>query len=122
MMKPITSLAIMQLVEEGKILLSDPVAAFLPGFGDMQVYVSGDADNMVTRPAKGPITILQLLTHTAGYTYDYEFRFGAVTGWYDNHLDFEGDLDSIVTVMSRGPLTHDPGTAWFSGSGPSTSL
>lgn len=112
MMKPITSLAVMQLVEQGKVLLSDPIAEFLPEFSDMHVYVSGEGDEMVTRPAEGPITVLQLLTHTAGYTYDYELEYPAVTKWHWERTDENADLATNVTEMSKGPLSHDPGTAW----------
>ena len=120
MMKPITSLAVMQLLEEGKILLSDPIADFLPEFRQLNVYVSGESKDIVTRPATRPMTILHLLTHTAGYTYDYGLKYSAVTGWYGENLDFKADLASLVTQMSKGPITHEPGTAWEYG--PSTTV
>lgn len=112
MMKPITSLAVLQLLEEGKVLLSDPIANFLPEFSDMRVYLSGEGEEMVTRPANGPITVLQLLTHTAGYTYDFEQEYPAVTSWYWQRVDPDADLATNVTEMSKGPLAHDPGADW----------
>src|SRR6188768_980766 len=73
MTKPITSVAIMMLVEEGKLKLDDDVAKYLPKYKNPLVitnYNAADASYQ-TRPAKGPITIRQLLTHTSGYSYSF---------------------------------------------------
>jgi len=72
MTKAITSVAVMQLVEDGSLLLSDPVAKYLPAFTNTTVAVlptSGSSGGMSTVPAKRPITIRHLLTHTAGISY-----------------------------------------------------
>lgn len=116
MMKPVTSLAALQLFEEGRILLADPIAKYLPEYKNMNIYVSGSGDEMVTKPAENSITILHLLTHTAGYTYDYGFIHPEVAEWYKT-IDYSGDLASVVTQMSKTPLTHEPGTAWEYSSG-----
>ena len=71
MTKPITSVAAMMLYEEGAFHLDDPLEQFIPDFADMQVYVSGERDDMTTEPARAPITIANLLTHTAGLTYGF---------------------------------------------------
>lgn len=68
MTKPITSVAIMMLWEEGKLGLDDPVSKFIPEFKNPKVLVS--VEPLETRPAKGEITIRHLLTHTSGLTYD----------------------------------------------------
>ena len=72
MTKPVTVVGVLMLYEEGKFLLTDPVALYLPEFTDMQVYVGEDNEEgrVETRPAERPITIEDLLTHTAGLSYD----------------------------------------------------
>src|SRR5581483_5607677 len=71
MSKPITSVAIMMLVEAGKLHLQDPAYEFIPEFEQARVYVSGDVDHVVTEPVERPITIADLLTHTSGLTYHF---------------------------------------------------
>ena len=56
MTKPITSIALMQLYEQGKVLLENPVSRYIPEFADMQVLIGGSAEKPITRPAAGPIT------------------------------------------------------------------
>ena len=78
--KPVTAAAVMILFEEGKFLLTDPVAKYLPEFADMKVYVGEENGQMKTEPAR-PITIQHLLTHTAGFTYDFfPTRSGSMYG------------------------------------------
>src|SRR4029079_5992762 len=73
MTKPVTSVAIMMLVEEGKLKLDDEVAKYLPKYKNPLVITNYNAadSSYQTRPAKGPITIRQLLTHTSGYSYSF---------------------------------------------------
>lgn len=71
MTEPITSLAAMMLYEEGRFELSDPVSRYIPAFGDMPVFVKGNAAKPVTVPATEPIRIWHLLTHTSGLTYGF---------------------------------------------------
>ena len=71
MTKPITSVAAMMLYEEGRFQLDDPVARYLPCFADMEVYVSGEGEAMRAEPAREPVTIHHLLTHTSGLTYSF---------------------------------------------------
>ena len=66
MTKPTTVVAVLQLYEEGRFMLTDPVSRYLPEFTDMHIYV----DARRTLPASRPITIEDLLTHTAGLTYE----------------------------------------------------
>ena len=117
MMKPITSLAIMQLLEDGELLLSDAVSRFLPEFQNLNVYVSGEGEDMVTRPATTPMTIGHLLTHTAGFTYAYDPKYAPITGWYDANLPNPASLADVVAKFAESPLAHDPGTAWQYGPG-----
>jgi CubicO group peptidase (beta-lactamase class C family) len=67
MSKPVTSVAVLMLYEEGKLQLDDPVSRFLPAFADMRVFTGVDAaGNIQTEPTREPITIRHLLTHTSG--------------------------------------------------------
>ena len=69
MTKPITSVALMQLWERGLFQLNDPVHSVIPAWREREVYVSGDDENLVTRPAKRPMTFRHILGHTAGLSY-----------------------------------------------------
>lgn len=71
MTKPVTAVADMMLCDRGDIELSDPLARFLPSFGDMRVFTGGSDLRPVTEPAARPITLWHLLTHTAGLTYGF---------------------------------------------------
>jgi CubicO group peptidase (beta-lactamase class C family) len=68
MTKPITSIACMMLVEEGKLQLTDEVSAFIPAFADTRVFTGGSAFKPVTEPIAKPMRVWHLLTHTAGLT------------------------------------------------------
>ncbi len=64
--KPVTGAALMMLFEEGKFLMTDPIAKYFPEFGEMKVHLSGEGENMQTEAASSPITIQQLASHTSG--------------------------------------------------------
>src|SRR5690554_4275443 len=69
MTKPVTSIALMQLYEQGRFLLDDPVHKYIPAWRDLRVYKSGVYPNFVTTPVQRPMTIRDLLTHQSGLTY-----------------------------------------------------
>ena len=71
MTKPLTSVAVMMLYEQGHFQLDDPVSLFLPYFADMRVAVGGQRGKIDTVPAARPMTIRDLLTHTSGLTYGF---------------------------------------------------
>lgn len=109
MSKSVTAAALMLLLEEGKVGLEDPVSRFIPTFAGMRVYVSGSADNPVTRPAAGPITIRQLLTHTPGFSV-YGAPGDALTTVFERaNLDGAPDLAAYAERLSHTLLAHDPG-------------
>ena len=115
MTKPITSVAAMMLYEEGAFHLDDPLEQFIPDFADMQVYVSGERDDMTTEPARAPITIANLLTHTAGLTYGFINNDPLARLYRKSKTDFfpsGGPLDSTVERLARLPLAHHPGERW----------
>ncbi len=109
MTKAITSTAAMQQVERGKLSLDQPISDILPELASPQVLEGFDASGAPKlRPAKRPITLRHLLTHTAGFTYDFldadTQRYNKVTG-----------LPGIITCKNdalRTPLAFDPGERW----------
>jgi CubicO group peptidase (beta-lactamase class C family) len=105
MTKPVTSIAIMMLIDEGKLSLDDQVAKYLPKWKDPLVISKfNDADaSYETRPAKRPITIRHLLTHTSGI--GYGFSSPALTKIMQK--TGKGELDL--------PLLFDPGESWAYG-------
>ena len=112
MTKPITSVAAMMLWEEGRFLLSDSIADYLPEFSHLQVAVV--RDGAVERvPADRAITIQDLLRHTAGLT--YEFRgSGPVHKMYMSAKVYSRSQTSAdqVATLAKTPLLHQPGTQW----------
>ncbi|MGH8676830.1 MAG: serine hydrolase domain-containing protein [Burkholderiales bacterium] len=126
MTKPITSVAAMILVEEGKIKLSDPISMYLPELASLKVATNADtakdAAAIQTRPAKNPIRVVDLLMHTSGFTYAFFKTFPGGGPIEQMYLDGGvNDLDisnaELVTRISKLPLKYEPGTTWwYSGS------
>ena len=122
MTKPITSVAAMILVEEGKIRLSDPVSMYLPELAKLTVATNAasvkEPAEVQTRPAKNPIRVVDLLLHTSGFTYGFFKPFpggGPVEQMYAdggvNDLDITNA--ELVTRISKLPLKYEPGTTWW---------
>jgi len=106
MTKPVTSVAVMMLVQEGDIGLDDPVSDYLPAFEDLKVIENFNAADKTytTRPAATPMTVRHLLTHTSGLGYAFSNpTLAALVG---------SDPGASVT---RFPLLHDPGARWTYG-------
>ena len=117
MTKPITSLALMQLHEQAKFQLSDPVHRFIPKWKNLRVYDSGSRRLMVTRAPERPMQIHDLLTHTSGLTYGFTERTNvdamyreAAIGCLDR--PFKGNLQDMVDGLAELPLEFSPGTKW----------
>ena len=112
MTKPITSVAAMMLWEEGRFLLSDPIAKYLPDLARLDVAVDRDGE-LERVPAVRAVTIQDLLRHTSGLT--YEFRgSGPVHRMYRSaKVDSraQSNADQVAT-LGRMPLLHQPGTRW----------
>ena len=125
--KPVTSVAIMMLYEEGKLRLTDPVSKFLPDLKGLEVYVSGEGDDMVTEPASREVTIHDLLTHRSGFTYYFladtpVARLYGERGINPNGLTADDDaglkdvdLAEFIRRLGTVPLNHQPGTEWHYG-------
>ena len=121
MTKAITSVALMMLVEEGKLHLDDPLSKHLPEFMDMMVLVptkESDSDKGYRLvKADRPITIHHLLTHTSGIIYRFSGRphlakMYAEAGVSDGLVETEGSIGENVKRIAKLPLLHQPGMAW----------
>src|SRR5437867_7809964 len=109
MTKAITSVAAMQLVEQGKLKLDEPVPGIDPALGSPQVLEGFDASGAPRlRPAKRPITLRHLLTHTAGFAYDV---WNAPLGQYMQYAGIPGII-TCKNAALRVPLVFDPGDRW----------
>ena len=126
MTKPVTGVAIMQLIENGKLRLNDKVSKYIPAFKDTKV-INLDFQDYVLKP-KREITIRDLLTHTSGLTYSWAgegpvnqiyrkynirpYYFGAV----DAELNkFPGNTCQFSAAAASAPLLHNPGEKWSYG-------
>ncbi|MDZ3831809.1 MAG: serine hydrolase domain-containing protein [Sphingopyxis sp.] len=116
MTKPITSIAFMMLVEEGKVALSDPLVKFCPEFSDTGVFVAGGGNApFLTRPPAQPVRMVDLLRHTAGLTYSFQERTPVDAAYRKTRIDdFDADytMDSFIAALARIPLQFDPGAHW----------
>jgi len=113
MTKPVTTVAVMQLVERGKLALDDPVSKYIPAFANVRVYAGGPAEHPRLEAASQPITIANLLTHTAGLTYG-AFGETPVDSMYRrvNLLDPSRDLAHFADTIATLPLLFTPGSKW----------
>jgi len=121
MTKPVTSVAAMLLVEEGRLRLGDPIARYIPAFDSVRVAVaSADAAGRATTTlvsAKRPITVRDLLTHRAGLAYGF-IDTGAVGTAYRRAGVSDGIFPTSATVaenvekLARQPLSFEPGARW----------
>jgi CubicO group peptidase (beta-lactamase class C family) len=105
MTKPITSVAFMMLVEEGRVGLSDPVARYIPAWRELRV---GD------KPALQEMRIVDLLSHMSGLTYGIQYRTD-IDALYRKTLSMQPagqSLDAFAAVLSGLPLEFEPGSAW----------
>ncbi|HVX65889.1 MAG TPA: serine hydrolase domain-containing protein, partial [Bryobacteraceae bacterium] len=115
MTKPITSTAVMMLYEEGRFLLNDPVSKYLPEFKHPRVLVKPASGEPYTIPAKGEITIKQLLTHASGLTYNWDADLGAQytkAGVAHGLLPYDGTIGDSVKALAGLPLLFNPGERW----------
>ncbi|HUO59790.1 MAG TPA: serine hydrolase domain-containing protein [Candidatus Acidoferrales bacterium] len=115
MTKPITSVAVMMLYEDGYFLLDDPISRFLPEFKNPKVLVKNATGQEELVAAKREITIRDLLRHTSGITYNWQETIGprykesnVATGL----LQYDGTLDDSVKALAKVPLLYQPGEHW----------
>ena len=108
MTKPVTAVALLMLMEEGRIALDDPVARFIPGFANLKL-----ADGSAPKRA---MTVLDLLRHTAGFTYGFHNRTPIDAQYRRMRLaefDTEGGLAAMIAQLQTLPLEYSPGEAWI---------
>lgn len=116
--KAIISVGIMVLQEEGALLISDPVSKYLPAFSETTVAVANAEDGYDIVAAKRPVTIRDLLTHTAGVDYGDgiaadRWEEAEITGWYFAHRD--EPIAATVARIAKLPFQSQPGEAWVYG-------
>jgi CubicO group peptidase (beta-lactamase class C family) len=113
MSKPITGVAMMMLFEEGKWQLNDPVAKYIPEFANLKVYATDAAGNMVLNDQTHPMTMRELMSHTAGFTYGY-FSNTPVDKLQREAdvLNVNNTLQEMITRVAKLPLNAQPGSEW----------
>ena len=128
MTKPVTGIAAMLLIEDGKMKLDQPISDFLPQFAKMNVLNAADGPVADVRPAKGPVTVRQLLTHTAGLGYNIiqkgpiqkAYDAAGIVGGQASRLPLPGfatvtpapSLAAMADRLAALPLVYEPGTKW----------
>ena len=116
MTKPITSVAFMQLVEDGLVAVDTPVHHVLPEFKGVGVYNGGGGGvPFATKPTAEPMRMLDLLRHTSGLTYGFQNRTNVDAAYRKEKLgEWHGgdDLDGFIAKLGRLPLEFSPGEAW----------
>ncbi|WP_416879006.1 serine hydrolase domain-containing protein [Litorimonas sp.] len=115
MTKPMTSAVIMDLVEEGKIALNDPVSDYVPQIGQMKVATLGESGAVSFEPQAVPMTIKDLLLHRGGLAYGI---FGQANPIEKAYMDadifnLEEDLEAKMDKLAQLPLHSQPGTGWY---------
>ena len=121
MTKPITSVALMTLYEQGYFQLNDPVSRYVPSWKNHRVWVSGEGADMVTEAPARPVTFRDVLSHAAGLTYGGGLPGVGVQHPIDNiyralKIRSSGTTDTMVEFMdklSQVPLRYQPGQAWM---------
>ena len=116
MTKPITSVALMMLVEEGRIALEDPVHRYIPAWKNLGVFVAGTHKlGFQTSPVKRPMQVVDLLRHTAGLTYGFQLRTNVDEAYRREkigEIEKAGTLADMIAALGKLPLEFSPGDAW----------
>jgi CubicO group peptidase (beta-lactamase class C family) len=112
--KLVTSCAALQLLEQGLFSLDDPVGQYIPALGNLRVLRPGATSVEDTVPAREPVRIRHLLTHTAGFTYGFTQPDAPISAAYRaaRVLDPTLDLAQMMEALARVPLLFEPGSAW----------
>ena len=114
MTKPIVGVALMTYYDEGRFTLDDPVSKFIPEFADLKVAKEDGPDgNPITEDADHPMTMRELMSHTAGLTYGL-FSRSQVDTLYTQAgiIDFNQDLEQMIDKLAKIPLRQQPGSMW----------
>ena len=116
--KALASTGVMLLQEDGKLLITDPVGKYLPAFLETTVAERNDEGGYDVVPSQRPITILDLLTHTAGISYGSgpaadQWYTAGITGWY--FADRDEPVGDVMARLAELPLDAHPGESWIYG-------
>jgi CubicO group peptidase (beta-lactamase class C family) len=113
MTKPITGVALMTLYEQGRFQLDDPVSKYLPGFEQMKVFAGSEGGEVKVVDAKRPVTIRDLMCHTAGLAYG--LMASPVDDLYKKAalLDRTKNLENMMERLVKLPLVSQPGEKWI---------
>ncbi len=115
MTKPITSVAFMMLVEEGKVALDTPVHRVIPEWRDLGVYAGGFMETFRTTRTRRPMMMIDLLRHTSGLTYGFQQRTNVDAAYRKlkiGEIEKHGTLDDMVASLAKLPLEFSPGEAF----------
>ncbi|TAH65477.1 MAG: class A beta-lactamase-related serine hydrolase [Rhodopseudomonas palustris] len=115
MTKPLTSVAFMMLVEEGRVALDEPVAKYIPQWANLGVFQAGITAPFLTRPPVRPMQIVDLLRHTSGLTYGFQNRSNVDAAYRDKkigEIEKSGTMQSMIDDLASIPLEFSPGEAW----------
>jgi CubicO group peptidase (beta-lactamase class C family) len=115
MTKPITSIAFMMLVEEGKVALDDPVHRFIPEWANLGVFSAGVTGGFLTKPVARPMQMVDLLRHTSGLTYGFQNRSNVDAAYRKAGVGEIGStlpLEDMIATLGTLPLEFSPGEAW----------
>lgn len=116
MSKPITSVALMMLYEQGLFQLDDAVHKFIPSWKNVRVFVGGNHPTFLTAPVERPMSIRDLLSHTSGLTYGFMERTNVDAAYRALGVGDRGKpgytLEDMVAQLAELPLEFSPGTRW----------
>ncbi|MGI4878406.1 MAG: serine hydrolase domain-containing protein [Janthinobacterium lividum] len=116
MTKPLTSLAFMMLVEEGKVALDEPVHHYIPEWKALGVFAAGTpAVGFKTTPTGAPMRIVDLMRHTSGLTYGFQQRTNVDAAYREakiGGIEKAATLEDMIAALAGLPLEFSPGTAW----------
>lgn len=115
MTKPVTAVALLMLMEEGLVGLDDPLSRFIPGFADLGVYAGGALGSFQTTPAPRAVKVVDVLRHTAGFTYGFLNRTEVDAAYRAQRVgeaNTEGGLAAMIGQLEKLPLEFAPGQMW----------
>src|SRR5579872_7106331 len=115
MTKPVTAVALLMLMEEGKIALDDPVSRFIPGFASLGIFAGGNLGAFLASPNSRPMKVVDLLRHTSGLTYGFLNRTNLDAAYRKLHIaeaNSEGGLAGMIADLEKLPLEFTPGEMW----------
>jgi CubicO group peptidase (beta-lactamase class C family) len=115
MTKPLTSIAFLMLVEEGRVALDEPVHKYIPEWKNLGVFQAGTLPAFLTRPPSRPMLIVDLLRHTSGLTYGFQQRSNVDAAYRElkiGEVEKAGTLQSMIEDLAKLPLEFSPGEAW----------